>query len=154
VLGLTAEWSGYGWGDPGHWIPDLAVGWCLIGCGFIASARRPESRSGVLMSATGFTWFLGNFAGVGVSVVAWVAAHALYLHRGPLFQLLLTYPDGRRHPDRRADTVGGGDPVRVVVAEDIMLTREGIIRLLRDAGIDVVAQAGDAEALLREVRTE
>jgi hypothetical protein len=99
AVGLAAEWSGYGWGDPGHWIPDLAVGWCLIGCGFIASARRPESRSGVLMSATGFTWFLGNFAGVGVSVVAWAAAHALYLHRGPLFQLLLTYP-GDRRPSR------------------------------------------------------
>ena len=42
--------------------------------------------------------------------------------------------------------------MRVVVAEDIMLTREGIVRMLRDAGIDVVAQAGDAEALLREVR--
>ncbi|MGB6617112.1 MAG: hypothetical protein WBE95_23735, partial [Trebonia sp.] len=96
AVGLAAEWSGYGWGDPGHWIPDLAVGWCLIGCGFIASARRPESRSGVLMSATGFAWFLGNFAGVGVGVVAWAAAHALYLHRGPLFQLLLTYPSGRR----------------------------------------------------------
>jgi len=101
AVGLAAEWSGYGWGDPGHWIPDLAVGWCLIGCGFIASARRPESRSGVLMLATGFAWFLGNFAGIGVGVVAWVAAHALYLHRGPLFQLLLTYPSGRR-PSRVA----------------------------------------------------
>lgn len=87
AVGLAAEWSGYGWGDPGRWIPDLAVGWCLIGCGFIASARRPESRSGVLMTATGFAWFLGNFAGVGVSVVAWAAAHALYLHRGPLFHV-------------------------------------------------------------------
>ena len=37
--------------------------------------------------------------------------------------------------------------MRVVVAEDIMLTREGIVRLLREAGIDVVAQAEDAEAL-------
>lgn len=73
AVGLAAEWSGYGWGDPGHWIPDLAVGWCLIGCGFVASVRRPESRSSVLMSATGFAWFLGNFAGVGVSVVAWAA---------------------------------------------------------------------------------
>lgn len=33
-----------------------------------------------------------------------------------------------------------------------MLTREGIAHLLEDAGIDVVAQAEDAEALLREVR--
>ena len=42
--------------------------------------------------------------------------------------------------------------MRVVVADDVMLTREGIARLLEDAGIDVVAQAEDAEALLREVR--
>jgi signal transduction histidine kinase len=107
AVGLAAEWSGYGWGDPGHWIPDLAVGWCLIGCGFIASARRPESRSGVLMLATGFAWFLGNFAGIGVGVVAWVAVHALYLYRGPLFQLLLTYPSGRR-PSRVAGAAIAG----------------------------------------------
>jgi DNA-binding NarL/FixJ family response regulator len=42
--------------------------------------------------------------------------------------------------------------VRVVVADDVMLTREGIVRLLTDAGIDVVAEADDAERLLREVR--
>jgi DNA-binding NarL/FixJ family response regulator len=42
--------------------------------------------------------------------------------------------------------------VRVVVADDTMLTREGIVRLLRDAEIDVVAQAEDAEELLRHVR--
>jgi DNA-binding NarL/FixJ family response regulator len=42
--------------------------------------------------------------------------------------------------------------VRVVVADDVMLTREGIVRLLEDAGVDVVAQAADAESLLREVR--
>jgi DNA-binding NarL/FixJ family response regulator len=44
--------------------------------------------------------------------------------------------------------------VRVVVADDAMLTREGIVRLLRDAGMDVVAAVGDADALLREVRFE
>jgi signal transduction histidine kinase len=95
AVGLAAEVAGFGWGDPRHWVPDLAVGWCLIGCGFIASVRRPESRSGVLMSATGFTWFFGNFAGVGATVLAWASAHALFLHRGPLFHLLLTYPGGR-----------------------------------------------------------
>jgi DNA-binding NarL/FixJ family response regulator len=42
--------------------------------------------------------------------------------------------------------------VRVVVADDLMLTREGIVRLLRDAEIEVVAEAEDAEALLRHVR--
>jgi signal transduction histidine kinase len=95
VVGLAAEWVGFGWGDPRHWIPDLAVGWTFIGCGLIASARRPASRTGLLMAATGFTWFLGNFAQVGVAAVAWVAAHMVYLYRGPLVQLVLAYPSGR-----------------------------------------------------------
>jgi DNA-binding NarL/FixJ family response regulator len=42
--------------------------------------------------------------------------------------------------------------MRVVVADDVMLTREGITRLLTDAGVDVVGQAGDAASLLRAVR--
>ena len=95
VAGLTAEWVGFGWDDPRHWIPDLAVGWTFIGSGLIASRRRPESRTGPLLAATGFTWFLGNFAQVGVAAVAWAAGHMVYLHRGPLVQLVLTYPSGR-----------------------------------------------------------
>jgi DNA-binding NarL/FixJ family response regulator len=42
--------------------------------------------------------------------------------------------------------------MRVVVADDVMLTREGIVHLLDEAGIDVVAEAEDADGLLREVR--
>ena len=42
--------------------------------------------------------------------------------------------------------------MRVVVAEDSVLLREGIVRVLEDAGFDVVAQAGDADDLMREVR--
>jgi DNA-binding NarL/FixJ family response regulator len=42
--------------------------------------------------------------------------------------------------------------MRVVVADDVMLTREGIVRLLEDAGVEVVAQAEDAESLIRRVR--
>jgi DNA-binding NarL/FixJ family response regulator len=42
--------------------------------------------------------------------------------------------------------------VRVVVADDAMLTREGIVHVLREGGVEVVAQAGDAEDLLREIR--
>jgi len=41
--------------------------------------------------------------------------------------------------------------MRVVVAEDSVLLREGIVRLLEEAGHDVVGQAGDAEELLRKV---
>jgi serine/threonine-protein kinase len=42
--------------------------------------------------------------------------------------------------------------MRVVAADDVMLTREGIIRLLTGAGVDVVGEAGDAASLLRAVR--
>jgi DNA-binding NarL/FixJ family response regulator len=42
--------------------------------------------------------------------------------------------------------------VRVVIADDAVLLREGAVRLLTEAGFDVVAQAGDAEDLLRKVR--
>ena len=42
--------------------------------------------------------------------------------------------------------------MRVVLGEDSVLLREGIARLLGDAGFEVVAQAGDADDLLRKVR--
>ena len=41
--------------------------------------------------------------------------------------------------------------MRVVVADDALLTREGIVHLLAGAGVDVVAQVEDAGALVREV---
>src|ERR687892_467798 len=43
------------------------------------------------------------------------------------------------------------DSLRVVIADDSVLLREGLVRLLDDSGFDVVAQAGDAEDLLRKV---
>jgi DNA-binding NarL/FixJ family response regulator len=42
--------------------------------------------------------------------------------------------------------------MRVVVAEDVMLTREGIVRLLEDAGVEVVGQAEDLPGALQKVR--
>jgi DNA-binding NarL/FixJ family response regulator len=41
-------------------------------------------------------------------------------------------------------------PVRVLIAEDDVLMREGIARLLVEAGFEVVGQAGDADDFLRK----
>jgi DNA-binding NarL/FixJ family response regulator len=41
--------------------------------------------------------------------------------------------------------------MRVVLADDSVLLREGVARLLEDAGLEVVGQAGDAADLLRKV---
>src|SRR6516165_11042225 len=43
--------------------------------------------------------------------------------------------------------------MRVVLAEDSVLLREGIARLLEDAGFEVVGQAGDADDLMLKVRS-
>jgi DNA-binding NarL/FixJ family response regulator len=42
--------------------------------------------------------------------------------------------------------------MRAVIAEDSVLLREGLTRLLSEAAIEVVGQAGDAEDLLRKTR--
>ena len=42
--------------------------------------------------------------------------------------------------------------MRVVIADDSVLLRAGLVRLLQDAGFEVVAEASDAEDLLRKVR--
>jgi DNA-binding NarL/FixJ family response regulator len=43
--------------------------------------------------------------------------------------------------------------VRVAIAEDAVLLREGLTRLLREEGFDVVGQCGNAEELLVKVRS-
>jgi len=42
--------------------------------------------------------------------------------------------------------------MRVVIAEDSVLLRAGLVRLLEDAGFEVVGEASDVEDLLRKVR--
>jgi len=43
--------------------------------------------------------------------------------------------------------------MRVVLADDSVLLREGIARLLEDAGFEVVGQAGDSDQLMLKVRS-
>ena len=41
--------------------------------------------------------------------------------------------------------------MRVIVAEDAMITREGLVRLLTEADVEVVGEAPDADTLLRKI---
>ena len=110
ALGLAAEWVAFTWDAPSSWLPDLAVGWTFIACGLAAKTLRPDNNAGTLMAATGFMWFLGNFAGANVDLVAWVGSHTTYVHRGFLVHLLLAYPVGRLlgRNEQVAATVGYG----------------------------------------------
>ena len=44
--------------------------------------------------------------------------------------------------------------MQVMIADDAVLFREGLARVLQAAGIEVAAQVGDAEQLLAQVRTD
>ena len=44
--------------------------------------------------------------------------------------------------------------MRVVIADDVMLLRSGLARLLEEAGVEVVAECGDATELLHQVREQ
>ncbi|MGW7824436.1 LuxR C-terminal-related transcriptional regulator [Streptomyces puniciscabiei] len=47
----------------------------------------------------------------------------------------------------------GRDPLRIVVADDAVLLREGLVRLLAEDGHEVVAAVGDGPALVEAVLT-
>jgi DNA-binding NarL/FixJ family response regulator len=52
---------------------------------------------------------------------------------------------------RRRHSGAGADAVRVALAEDSVLLRDGLARLLADEGFDVIAQCEDAEQLMRKL---
>jgi DNA-binding NarL/FixJ family response regulator len=62
---------------------------------------------------------------------------------------ILAQDDGQRAPARLRDL-----PLRVVVGDDHALVREGIVRMLERAGIDVVGEAADADEVLAAVRAQ
>ena len=63
----------------------------------------------------------------------------------------LTGPAAPPDPAGATGTTGEEPRLRVVLAEDSVLLREGLIRLLVDSGFDVVDACGDAESFLRAV---
>jgi DNA-binding NarL/FixJ family response regulator len=86
-----------------------------------------------------------------------VETHALGTHRlagltAPE-QLYQIRADGlpRDFPPLRNTVSTLGNAMRVVIADDSVLLREGVVRLLEEAGFDVVGQSGTADDLLRHV---
>ena len=112
------------------------------------SSTRPPRRSRFAPSARTATLLLTvSDDGIGGAVARRGSGLAgledrVAAHGGTLE---IVSPQRRRHADR------GGDPVRLVIAEDTALLREGLAGLLEDAGHTVLARVGDAESLLAVV---
>jgi signal transduction histidine kinase len=78
-------------------IAELGAGWALVGAGLLFWTRHPQNRSGPLLVATGFAWFLPEWADPGVgSAFAFTIGLVGFGVSTPLVaHAALAYPTGR-----------------------------------------------------------
>jgi signal transduction histidine kinase len=165
VFGLFAEWASLRRGPFGGAASssdvrlaalDFVVGLVLVGCGVVAWDRRPESWTGALLAATGFSWLLGTFAASGWPGFSDFGSVFVTLHRGPLSHALLAYPSGRvtRRIERTAIAglyvlsavaVAASTPAGTLVTAGVLLGVAGD-RYLRSTGPERRARSVAAAA--------
>jgi signal transduction histidine kinase len=142
AVGSVVEWLAYDAAlGIGLALADLAAGSVLIVCGALAWDRRPESRVGALMGLAGATWFLGT-----------AFEPLLFLHRGPLVHLYLSYPSGRIRSRPVLALVGAA----YVDAAVEPLARNDILTLALAAAVAIAAVrlfAGTSSAALAAATT-
>jgi signal transduction histidine kinase len=86
----------------------LLVGWSFVGTGVFAWWRRPDNRTGELMAAVGFAWFLAGLSDANDELL-----HTVGLALDSLFpafagHLVLAFPTGQlRTPFERAVVTAG-----------------------------------------------
>jgi signal transduction histidine kinase len=73
----------------------LVAGWGFVGAGLYAWDRRPSNRTGLLMTAIGFTWFFRALAASNNDVLFTIGSVGANLPFAILIHLLLTFPGGR-----------------------------------------------------------
>lgn len=145
VVGVVAEASSYLPGDAASAAGDFAVGMAFV----IAAALVVRRCTSVawLFAATGFTWFAGG-----------LAAALVFLHRGPLVHLLLSYPRGRlesrsRHAlvvlayiDGAIYAIGRSDVITLVLLVAVVVG--ALVRHARAYGSERQARAAALGAVL------
>lgn len=110
AFALVVEWATWT-GDLGLAVADLLTGLVLLSLGLLAWQRRGSSATGLLLTASGFAWFVGS-----------LVPAALYLHRGVLIHLVLSYPSGRLRSRTERILIAGGyvyGGVYVVARNDV-----------------------------------
>jgi signal transduction histidine kinase len=74
----------------------VLTGGSFIAAGLVARSRRPDNRTGLLLIAVGFTWFVSTGLMGSDDSVPWTIGLALSaIPAGFLIHLLLAYPSGR-----------------------------------------------------------
>ena len=73
----------------------LLVGWSFVGTGLFAWWRRPENRTGMLMTAAGFAWFATGVSAANDDVVFTIGITVDGLFPAVVGHLLMAFPTGR-----------------------------------------------------------
>ncbi len=112
--------------DPTVWIVlALTLGWSFAGAGIFAWWRRPENRTGPLMTLVGFMWFLGalNAADSAWAFTLGLLVGALWL--GALVHMLVAFPSGRVEPglERRVVILGWAATISLPLAAALVTER-------------------------------
>ena len=93
---LAAEWNRLRADWPIGWVAlDFVPGIAFLVAGQVAWRRRPETRIGPLMVATGFAWYVGTFAATGDPAVDVVVRAFQGYYDVLIAWLVLAYPTGR-----------------------------------------------------------
>jgi signal transduction histidine kinase len=75
----------------------LVIGWSFVGAGLVARHRRPANRTGAVMVATGFLWFVAQLGYADSHLLNTVGTATELLFILGFAYLLLSFPDGRLH---------------------------------------------------------
>ena len=80
----------------GAWaVGELVVGWSFIGVGLFAWGRRPDNRVGMLMTATGFVWFVSSLSLSDLPLVFTLGSVLGTVFFAVAIHMLLAFPSGR-----------------------------------------------------------
>jgi signal transduction histidine kinase len=86
------------------WVPDsltlpapvhVAVGWAFVGAGTVAWVRRPDNRTGLLMTVTGLVWFGRDFDWMHTWLTTQADVLASNLFVALVAHQLVVFPEGR-----------------------------------------------------------
>ena len=97
----------------------LTAGLSFITSGLVAIWRRPENRTGLLMTATGFLWLLGALTTANNGWVFTIGFLVGGLAWGPFAHLILAFPTGRL--ERRFYRVFVGLTYALVIGDAVAL---------------------------------
>jgi signal transduction histidine kinase len=98
TLGLAALGLGATHGEePGFLLPipvELAVGWSFVGAGLVGWARRPDNRTGLLMTVTGLVWFGRQLEWLDTPLASLLSHVSVNLFLALVAHQLIVFPNG------------------------------------------------------------